>query len=158
MKRYLVFITLFGLASCSEHKPAPQDDKKLSTSLVNNPLTAEGVDPVAADMKPILAFADTVHDFGAMHEDEIVSFDFTFTNEGKTPLVITSASGSCGCTVPEYPRDPIAPGQSGIMKVTFNSTGKYGHQEKSVMIHSNTMRNTHMLYIKADVERRKQNS
>jgi hypothetical protein len=60
--------------------------------------------------------------------------------------------------VPEYPKDPVPPGKSAIMKVTFNSTGKSGHQEKSVIIHANTLRNVHMLYIKADVEKKKVHS
>ncbi len=157
MKRYFI-ILLLALASCSNsdnnNKPAapPQG---LPATLVNNPHTANGVDTVAAARKPIMSFQDTVHNFGTIHEDEVVQYEFAFTNTGQTPLFITNASGSCGCTVPDYPRDAVAPGKSGVIKVTFNSAGKSGHQEKSVTIHANTMKNIEMLFIKADVEKKK---
>ena len=154
MKRYLI-ITLLALGACgnADNKNKSTGETQLPASMVNNPHTANGVDTVAAAMKPTMDFKDTLHDFSIIHENESVSYEFAFTNNGKTPLIITSANGSCGCTVPEYPHDALAPGQSGIMKVTFNSTGKSGHQEKSVMIHANTVRNIHMLYIKADIKK-----
>jgi hypothetical protein len=150
MKR-LLFLSLMALAACNGENKT-EDKSKMPVSLVNNPHTADGVDTVTAAMKPTMDFKDTTHDFGNLHEGEKVSFDFEFTNNGKTPLVISSASGSCGCTVPEFPRDPVAPGASAKMKVTFNSTGKSGHQEKSVTIRTNTLRNVHMLYIKSEVQ------
>jgi len=152
MKRYLICSALF-LAACGSQQQGGTEDR-LSTSLVNNPASASGVDTVAAAMKPLIEFKDTLHNFGTIHEGETGSYDFAFTNTGKTPLIITSASGSCGCTVPEYPHDPVMPGQAGIMKVTFNSAGKSGHQEKSVKIVANTVRNIHMLYIQAEVEKK----
>jgi hypothetical protein len=68
-------------------------------------------------------------------------------------LIINNASGSCGCTVPEYPHEPIAPGKSGVLKVKFHSADKLGHQEKSVIVTTNSSKGTHMLYIKADVKK-----
>ena len=155
MKRYLVgSLLLLTLGACSEtNNNGNTKENQMPTSLVNNPHTAAGVDTVAAAQKPTMDFADTVHDFSTVHENERVTCEFTFTNNGKTPLIINSATGSCGCTVPDYPRDPIAPGQSGTMKVTFNSAGKSGHQEKSVEIHTNTVRSVHMLFIKADIKK-----
>jgi len=151
MKRYLI-ITLLALSACKGNSNSGNSNSgKLSASIVNNPHTAGGIDNIAAAEKPTLDFKDTLHDFGQIHEGEVVEYDFAFTNNGKTPLLITSASGSCGCTVPEYPENPIAPGQSGIMKVKFNSQGKNGPQQKSVTIHANTLRNIHMLYIKSEV-------
>lgn len=152
MKRYLLIALLgIGAASCNNNTPeAPKD--KLPTSLVNNPHTANGIDTVSAANKPTMDFKDTVHEFGTIHQGESVTHEFTFTNNGKTPLVISNASGSCGCTVPVYPKDPVAPGKSEVIKVTFNSTGKGGHQEKSVTITTNTVRGFNMLYIKGEVE------
>ena len=152
MKRYLICSALF-LAACGNQQQGSTEDR-LPTSLVNNPASATGMDTVAAAQKPVMEFKDTLHNFGTIHEGEAVSYDFAFTNTGKTPLIITSASGSCGCTVPEYPHDPVLPGQAGTMKVTFNSAGKSGHQEKSVTIVANTLRNIHMLYIQAEVEKK----
>lgn len=152
-KHYL-FIPLLALAACSS-SDSSKPTGGLSASLVNNPHTANGLDTAAAGMKPTLEFKDTLHEFGTIHENEVVQYDFNFTNTGKGPLIISSAAGSCGCTVPEYPHDPIPPGKSAVMKVTFNSSGKSGHQEKSVTIHTNTVRGVHMLYIKADIEKSK---
>jgi uncharacterized protein DUF1573 len=153
--RRLLFISLLAIAACKNtNETKTNDPNKLPASLVSNPHTAGGVDNVAAELKPVMSFKDTLHEFGTIHEAEVVEYDFSFTNTGKTPLVITSATGSCGCTVPSYPHDPVAPGASAIMKVTFNSAGKSGHQEKSVAIRTNTLRATEMLYIKADIAKK----
>lgn len=152
MKRCLLF-SLLILAACSDSKKNV-DDKKGLSALVNNPYSANGMDTVAAAQKPTMDFKDTLHSFGMIHEDEIVQYEFAFTNNGKTPLVISSAAGSCGCTVPDYPRDPVQPGKSAVIKVTFNSANKSGHQEKSVTISANTLRNTHKLYIQAEIAKK----
>jgi len=149
----LLFISLLAMAACNGTNNAgnSNDKDKLPVSLVSNPHTANGMDATAAAMKPTLDFADTLHDFGSIHEGEKVMYSFAYTNNGKTPLIITAAIGSCGCTVPNYSSDPVAPGKTMNMQVTFNSAGKPGHQEKSVTIHDNTVRGEHMLFIKADV-------
>lgn len=151
MKRYLL-LSLLALGACnSGNTDSKKGEEKLPATLVNNPHTADGMDATAAAEKPIMSFRDTVHDFGTIHENEQVQHDFEFTNTGKSPLLITGAAGSCGCTVPEYPHEPIPPGKTGILKVTFNSAGKQGHQEKSVTVNTNTLRSTELLFIKAEV-------
>ncbi len=157
MKHFFI-ISFIAFAACNNpvnSNNTNSNTNQLPTSLVNNPHTANGMDTVAANMKPVMDFKDTVHDFGAMHEDEVVQYEFAFTNTGKSPLIITSAAGSCGCTIPDYPHDPLAPGLSSVIKVSFNSAGKAGHQEKTVTIHTNTLRSIQMLYIKADVAKKK---
>ena len=154
MKRLLI-ISLAALAACNNSNTPKPPAGQMPTPLVNNPHTANGMDTVAAARKPTMDFTDTLHDFGTIHEKEIVEYEFAFINNGKTPLVINSAVGSCGCTVPSYPHDPIEPGKKVMMKVTFNSAGKAGHQEKTVTIHTNTLRGIRMLYIKADIAKEK---
>jgi len=78
------------------------------------------------------------HDFGTITTDAIVRTKFTITNTGKNPLIITKAKGSCGCTVPEWPREPIAPGESGTINVSFNPKNRSGKNTKSVTITANT--------------------
>jgi len=78
-------------------------------------------------------------------------FTVSFTNTGKTPLLISGAIGTCGCTVADYPREPIAPGKTGVLKTVFNTEGKPGHQEKGITISANTEIGTQYLYIQADV-------
>ena len=80
---------------------------------------------------------DTTYDFGTITEGESVTYNFRFKNTGNKPLVINSASASCGCTVPEKPEKPIMPGETGFLKVIFNSRGKSGHQEKAIIVSSN---------------------
>lgn len=80
---------------------------------------------------------DSVYSFGKIKEGDKVTHSFTFKNTGNKPLIITEAHASCGCTVPEKPEKPIAPGETGVIKVVFNSSGKSGHQEKSITVNSN---------------------
>ncbi len=100
---------------------------------------------------PVMAFAETEHDFGTINEGDVVEHKFSFTNTGKAPLVIVSAKGSCGCTVPEWPKEPIAPGASAEMLVKFNSNGKPNLQNKQVTITANTEAGKEILKIKAMV-------
>jgi hypothetical protein len=104
--------------------------------------------PNAADFK----FEKEVYEFGSIKQGESVTYEFKFKNSGKEPLIITNASGSCGCTVPVWPKEPVKKGETGIIKVTFNSTGKMGAQDKTVTITSNAKTNPMVLHIKGNVE------
>lgn len=90
----------------------------------------------AADKsKAQIKFEKTIHDFGNIKEDGgPVTTEFTFTNEGKEPLIINSARAECGCTRPQYPKDAIAPGESGTIKVTYNPLGRPGGFTKVVTV------------------------
>ena len=100
---------------------------------------------------PVMTFQETEYDFGTINEGDVVEHIFKFTNTGKAPLVIVSAKGSCGCTVPEWPKEPIAPGATGEMLVKFNSNGKPNLQNKQVTITANTEAGKEILKIKAMV-------
>lgn len=100
---------------------------------------------------PVISFNKKEHEFGEIKEGAKVETIFTFTNTGASDLIITDAKGSCGCTVPEFPKAPIKPGKSGKMKVSFDSTGKPGMQQKSVNITCNTQQGSDVLTIKANV-------
>lgn len=112
----------------------------------------EQVAPPANGKYPIMAFADQEHDFGTISEGDKVSYNFEFKNTGEADLIISQAKGSCGCTVPEFPKEPVKPGESGKIKVTFNSAGKPGDQHKSVTITANTANATERLSITASVK------
>ena len=86
-----------------------------------------------------IKFEKTVHNFGSFSESSPkVSCIFEFTNIGTLPLVINQAIASCGCTVPEYPKAPIKPGEKGQIKVTYNGAGKFpGHFKKSITVRTN---------------------
>jgi len=82
------------------------------------------------------------HDFGNLSDKKDAEYVFRFKNTGKTPLIIATASASCGCTVPSFPKEPILPGKMGELKVTFHTAGKSGPFDKAVYIQSNAISNT----------------
>ncbi len=98
-----------------------------------------------------ISFDKTEHDFGTINEGDIVETIFTFTNTGKSELIISSAKGSCGCTVPQWPKEPILPGAKGEIKVKFNSDRKPNKQQKQVTLATNTDQGKEILIIKAQV-------
>ena len=99
------------------------------------------VDPAKA---AVLILKEKAFDFGPLQEGEKVEHVFEFTNTSSNPLTISNAKGSCGCTVPEWPKEPIAPGEKGEIKVKYDSKGKKGLQNKTVTLNTT-------LTIKADV-------
>lgn len=150
MKKLIVTIScLVWLASCGDSKP-----NKADASVVSNPATATSTE-VKADDAPVISFEENIHDFGKLVDGEVVTYKFKFTNTGKTPLLISSATASCGCTVPSYPKEPVAPGAEGAIDVQFNSSGKVGVFNKDVTIVANTVPNQTILAIKGVVEAKK---
>lgn len=106
---------------------------------------------VDTDGTPVFTFEEESHDFGQIEQGTKAETVFTFTNTGDAPLIITSARGSCGCTVPKWPNEPIAPGATGQIEVSFDSKGRQGKQQKSVTITANTTPNTKVLTITSEV-------
>lgn len=106
-----------------------------------------------AQNKAELKFEKTTHDFGTFSEnDPVVTYIFKFKNSGDAPLVIHQAVASCGCTVPEYTKEPIKPGAKGEIKVTYNGAGRFpGKFRKTITIHSNADNELVRLYIKGDM-------
>uniref|UniRef100_UPI00404ABB5C DUF1573 domain-containing protein n=1 Tax=Fulvivirga sp. TaxID=1931237 RepID=UPI00404ABB5C len=88
---------------------------------------------------PEIAFAEEKFEFGDIYQGDKVEHVFKFENVGTETLVITNVQTTCGCTVPAWPRDPIAPGQESEIKVVFNSTGKIGRVTKVITIVSNAV-------------------
>ncbi len=103
--------------------------------------------------KTAMVFTSMIHDFGTIEAGEKVSHLFTFKNSSSEPLVINSVKGSCGCTVPEWSKEPVAPGSEGQIEVFFNSKGKSGQQTKTVTINANGESQPIVLTIKAQVEK-----
>ena len=100
---------------------------------------------------PEIKFNEPEHDFGKVKPGETVGCYFKYKNTGKKPLIITSAHASCGCTVPEFSKEPLAPGQNGYIKVLFDTSGRSGMQSKSITIESNASNNIVILRIKAEI-------
>lgn len=98
-----------------------------------------------------IAFENMEHDFGTIEQNTTNPYTFTFTNTGTEPLLISDAKGSCGCTVPDYPREPVMPGQQGEIQVVYSPGQQKNMQTKTVTITANTEPATTVLRIKANV-------
>ncbi|HYK76577.1 MAG TPA: DUF1573 domain-containing protein [Daejeonella sp.] len=142
----LVAIALF--AACTNQKPTEQvvedgpDHAAAITSVID---TANA---------PVFKFEKESYDFGQIAEGEQVNYSFVFKNIGKTPLIISDAAASCGCTVPEFSREPIAPNQEGKISVVFNSSGRSGMQNKVITVIANTVPAETELHLIGDVKPR----
>lgn len=138
-----VFAMLALLASC---QTANKDVKDQARESLTNPASTAAVDPSATSVEPTvptgptttMEFAETEFDFGTVQEGEKVSHTYKFKNTGKEPLIISDAKGSCGCTVPSWPKEPVAPGATGEILVEFNSQGKSGNRNQKVTLNANT--------------------
>ena len=98
-----------------------------------------------------MVFTEEEYDFGTIKQGKKVMHVFTFKNTGKNDLIISRAIGSCGCTVPEFPKEPILPGKLASIKVFFNSTGKKGDQHKTVSVYANVPNGGVVITIKAKI-------
>lgn len=107
--------------------------------------------PVPSGPKTKMTFAESTYNFGSVTDGEKVEHIYKFKNTGNDPLIISNAQGSCGCTVPQWPKEPIAPGKSGEIKVVFDSKGKVGKQNKTVTITANTEPATTTINITGEV-------
>ncbi len=143
---YFLFIcSLVIFTACSS-----DNDKGISTDLINNPITADG-DNADTSLLPKFRWKEQVHDFGVVIQGEKVSYTFAFTNVGKSSLVISSVHASCGCTVPKYDTEPILPGKDGKIEVVFDSSGRNGVQTKTLTVLANTQPNSIELHFTAEV-------
>ena len=150
MKNICIGILLLVLAaSCGDMTKKVDGNEQLSTDLVTISKTAE----VGAEEEgmPAFTFEKEEHDFGTLIDGEKVTYSFRFTNSGDAPLIISNAKGSCGCTVPNYPKVPIAPGASSSIDVTFDSKGRTGKQSKAVTLTANTNPNRKVIRINSEV-------
>jgi len=172
-KFFLAVIVAAGLASCSnselesritklEGRVAALEGGKGVASTANRaqPIatsttpTAEPTSPAAEKPEgplPAFQFEEEKHDFGTIKDGDVVEHVFSFTNSGEAPLIISDAKATCGCTVPEWPKEPIPVGGSGEIKVRFNSKNKPGIQNKTVTLTANTWPKSKRLQIKSNV-------
>jgi hypothetical protein len=102
--------------------------------------------------KTVVQFKDVAHNFGTIQQDSKNTKIFTFTNTGSTPLIIENAKGSCGCTVPKFPKEPIKPGETGEIEVVYSPGKQKGAQNKTVTITANTDPISTILNVSADVQ------
>lgn len=106
------------------------------SDIVRMPVTeSEEIDTVNVAK---IVFEDKRHNFGTVNEGDIVRREYKFVNEGKAPLIITKAKSTCGCTIPEWPKEPLNPGEGGVISVRFDTKNKTERQVKPITIIANT--------------------
>ncbi|MDB5022687.1 MAG: hypothetical protein JWP78_442 [Mucilaginibacter sp.] len=136
-KLFLAILAVSMLMACNNSNQA----SNLSASTTATPADA-----------PVMKFEKETHDFGKIKTGDKVTYEFKFTNTGKSPLIIKDAVASCGCTKPEWPNTPIKPGENAAIKVTFNSLGKMGLQDKQITITANTNPAQNLVHLIGEVD------
>ena len=138
---FYAFAFVVLLSSC-EIRNNKTNKKKSATSATENKVDAP---PTSVQI------IDSVYDFKKVKEGDIVEYNYRFKNTGTNPLVVTEAQASCGCTVPEKPEHPIAPGEIGFIKVKFNSDHRPGEAHKTITVTSNARPEFPILILKGTV-------
>jgi len=139
-KLFILFFAAASLSACQQSRSAGTADSTVAT-----------MPPVAAADAAVISFESGMYNFGKIRQGEKVNHEFKFKNTGKSPLIITNATATCGCTTPDIPKAPIKPGESGVIKVVFNSAGKSGMQDKIVTITSNANPSTTEVHLIGEV-------
>lgn len=152
MKKTVLFasIIIFSLSIACGDK-SDQGVEAISTDLVNNPATASDEADDGEEKLPEIEFNEDAIEFGEISQGEKVKQRFRFKNVGNANLIISDAKGSCGCTVPLWPKQPIRPGQEGEIEVVFNSENKSGFVNNTVTLVMNTVPNTKVIALKGTV-------
>jgi len=120
------------------------------SSIVRNPISANNLKDTVNVAK--IEFENDYHDFGTIDEGDEVTHTFKFKNTGKVNLIIADAKSSCGCTVPKWPKEPIAPGGSGKIEVLFSSRGKKDYISKPIRILANTNPQITLIHMKGNIK------
>lgn len=141
----------FERTANTDVSPAKARQQALNQADAVKPL-ADQLNKKTAGPSTSLKFEDTTFDFGEIKQDSENKKVFTFTNTGSEPLIIENAKGSCGCTVPNYPKEPVAPGETGEIEVVYKPGKQKNAQSKTITITANTQPANTILTIKANVE------
>ncbi|WP_419214167.1 DUF1573 domain-containing protein [Maribacter sp. X9] len=134
-------VSMVAFTSCKENA---------SSKIKTDNVAEAAVRDEASKAVPVMSFEKSEHDFGTIEQGTPQETAFKFTNTGTAPLIITDAKSSCGCTVPNPPKDPIAPGETGELTVKFNGSGQ-NQVTKTITVTANTEKGSEILRIKAFV-------
>jgi len=146
-----LFITLVCLSVGALGANA-QQKATATAQAAPQPATTQAAPAAANPNGPKFKFKEETHDFGELPEGPDGKYAFEFTNAGKEPLIIQGASGSCGCTVPDWPKQPVLPGKKAVINVTYHTQGRVGPFMKDVYIQSNAGADRYTLHIKGTVK------
>ena len=149
----IIFAGLMLTASCNTGKNQEQEAAEIPLDQIGKQPVGQTIIPGAESATAVLEVENDSYDFGQIKEGEKVEYEFKFTNTGDSPLIISNVQASCGCTTPEYSKNPIAPGDEGMVKVVFNSAGQVGKQHKIVTVTSNSTSPNTLLHLRGEVKK-----
>lgn len=152
----LALVAVFMITACqsgnNDVREAARQDITAATPQ-NNIQSAVQAPTVPTGPTTVMSFSEDRFNFGTVTEGEKVSHTYTFTNTGDEPLILSNARGSCGCTVPKWPRQPIQPGESSDIIVEFNTKNKPGPRSQKVTITANTNPPESFIYLDGQVDK-----
>ncbi len=151
MRKFIFVASMFTILVACTNDAKKEEQEKISTDVINVPSTALGT-AAQPGSAPAMVFIEENHDFGRITQGEKVSYSFVFKNTGGSELVISNAQGSCGCTVPTYPKGAVKPGEESKIDVVFDSEGKSGVVQKTVTLTTNCNPSTKILTINATID------
>ncbi len=164
MHKFLMVLGCIFLLACQEQPAESTSEKSLkeikvekgsisNADIIRNPVTADK--PIDTTNVAKMEFDNIRYRYGEVDAGEIVTHTFKFTNVGKAPLVISNAKSTCGCTVPEWPKEPIPPGETGEIYVKFDTKNKDLYQTKPIFLTANTHPSETTLYLMGKVRGKK---
>lgn len=145
----MVFIGCNSAGQTQENQTEQAGDTPKPASGQASGSEASDQDPADA---PVITWDEAVFSFGEIQEGKEVKHTYTFTNTGKSPLIISDVKASCGCTTPEFTKAPVKPGEKGNITVVFNSAGQRGKQQKIISVMSNANPKVSMVQLKGEVK------
>lgn len=148
---FLPLLILVILTACKNDKAEDLSAKAKGpvSEMINNPVNPDGTLDTNAMAR--IRFEEPVFEFGEVKEGTVVTHKFKFANVGQVPLTILKARSTCGCTVPEWPEEPIPPGGTAEIEAKFNTEGKTGEQSKTITVTANTYPNDTKVTLKGKV-------
>lgn len=162
MRKYFILVSMTTASAVffacqSDSKTAGKSVETISTegkisSIIRSPVSGDGtVDSVNVAK---IEFEQPIFEFGEVDEGAVVKHEFKFVNKGKVPLTIQNAHSTCGCTIPDWPKDLIPPGEGGVIKVEFDTKGRSEFQEKPIIITANTYPSVTKIFVRGIVHKK----
>ena len=150
----IVFLAIFTTVSCKKQDASSEFQFDAKNNILPQNVELNSIVPdknKKPEDYPVIKIEEANFDFGTINEGDKVEHIFKFTNTGNGNLMVINAQPSCGCTVPEWTKEPIKKGESGEIKIIFNSAGKSGQQQKTVYITTNTLAGNEVITFKATI-------
>ena len=157
LKNMLFILVVFGALACNDSNLAKDENNRAEdleggiAEIIRNPVTADQEEIDTSNIARI-SFSEPTYEFSRVDAGAVVTHDFAFTNEGKVPLIISDVRSTCGCTVADWPKTPIAPGDGGVIPVRFDTKNKNGRQNKPITITANIIPAKTIIYMNGQVD------